>query len=87
MPTPGAKKVKPLPGREQQAGGPVGLIPSVKQPRCRRGPALGQPGCCRCGSFFIQVSEYLVDQRRVFDAGNDAHITAAFTAAIGYAAD
>jgi hypothetical protein len=26
------------------------------------------------------VSEYLVDHRRVFDAGDDADITAAFTA-------
>jgi hypothetical protein len=39
IPAPGAKKAKPLPDREQQAGGPVGLIPSVKQSRCRRGPA------------------------------------------------
>jgi hypothetical protein len=26
------------------------------------------------------VSEYLVDHRRAFDAGDDAHITTAFTA-------
>jgi hypothetical protein len=51
-------------GREQQTGGRAGLIPSVKQPRCRRTPALGQPGDSR---FLIQVSEYLVEHHRVFD--------------------
>ena len=67
----------PLPSRDQQADRRVGLIPSIKQTRYRRGPAGWQPGGSR---FLIQVSEYLVDHRRVFDAGDDAHITTAFTA-------
>jgi len=50
---------------------------SVKQSRCRRSPAWWQPGCSR---FLIQVGEYLVDHRRVFDAGDDADITTAFAA-------
>ena len=65
--------------------GLVGLIPSVKQSRCRRGPAWWQLGGNRCSRFRIQVSEYLPDHHRVFDAGDDAHITAAFTA--GFNAD
>jgi len=77
IPTPGAKPAIPLPSREQQADRRVGLIPSIKQSRYRRGPAWRQPGGSR---FLIQVSEYLVDHRRVFDAGDDAHITTAFTA-------
>ena len=34
----------------------VGLIPSVKQSRCRWGPAWRQLGCSR---FLVQVNEYL----------------------------
>jgi hypothetical protein len=30
--------------------------------------------------YCIQVSEYFVDHRRVFDAGDDADITTAFAA-------
>ena len=62
----------------------VGFIFSDQQAhwwaRCRRGPAWWQQSYCHCRCFFLQVSEYLVDYRRVFDAGNDAHITTAFTA-------
>ena len=67
----------PLAGREQQADRRVGLIPSVKQSRHRRGSAWRQQGGSR---FFSQVSEYLADHRRIFDAGDDADITTAFTA-------
>ena len=67
IPTPWAKQALPLPGREQQASGLAGLIPSVKQPRCRWGTALWLPGCCHSSRFLIPVSKYLVDHRRVFD--------------------
>ena len=77
IPKPGAKPAIPLPGWEQPADRRVGLIPSVKPFRCRRGPAGWQLGGSR---FLIQVSEYLVDHRRVFDAGDDADITTAFAA-------
>ena len=39
-----------------------------------------QLGCFHRGDFIIQISEYLADYHRVFDAGDDAHITTAFTA-------
>jgi hypothetical protein len=74
------KKTLLHPGRIPPTGGLVGLIPAVKQSRHRRGPAVRQPGGFRGSGFLIQVSKYLVDHRRVFDAGNDADITAAFTA-------
>jgi len=41
---------------------------------------LRQSGCFRSGHFIIQISEYLADYHRVFDTGDDAHITTAFTA-------
>ena len=68
FPMPGAKQAIPLPGREQQVGGLVGLIPSVKQSRCRRSPAFRQQGGSRCSRFHNQVSEYFVDHRRIFSA-------------------
>jgi hypothetical protein len=73
-------RTKKHPDREQQASGLVRLIPSVKQSRCWRGPAGRQLGGNRCSRFLIQVSEYLLDHHQVFDAGDDAHITTAFTA-------
>ncbi len=74
IPTPGAKQAILLFGREQQVGGLVGLIPSIKQSRCRRSPAFRQQGGSRCsrfdiqGRFHNQVSEYFVDHRRIFSA-------------------
>ncbi len=67
-----------LPGRQQQVSGLVGPIPLVKQFRYRWGPALGQPGGCRYRRFLIQVSEYLVNHRRVFNAGDQLDETGAF---------
>ena len=46
----------------------IGLVYSDQQARCRRSSAVRQQGGSRC---FSQVSEYLVDHRRVFDAGDD----------------
>jgi hypothetical protein len=40
-------------------------------------PALVQRGGFRGGGLFVQVGEYLLDDRRVFDAGNDLHRLAA----------
>ena len=74
----GARKGIPFPGRDQQAGGRVGLLLLVKPSRYRRGPALGQPGGCRYRRFLIQVSEYLVNHRRVFNAGDQLDETGAF---------
>ena len=41
---------------------------------------MGQSSCSHGSLSLIQVSEYFADHRRVFDAGDDTHITAAFTA-------
>jgi hypothetical protein len=46
------------------------------------GPARGQRGGNRCSHFLIQVSEYLANHLRVFDAGNNPDLTAAFTTGI-----
>ena len=54
MSTPGTQPAIPLTGRKQQADRRVGLIPSVKQSRYRRGSAWRQQGGSR---FFSQVSE------------------------------
>ena len=77
---PAAKKALLLPGRDQQAGGRGGLIPSIEQSYCRRGPAWGQPLYCRWSCFLIQVSQYLPDHRRVFNTGDYPDLAAAFTA-------
>ena len=78
--TSGAKPAIPLPGWEQPSDRRDGLIPSVRQARYRRGPAWRQPGG---GCFLIQVSEYPVDHRRVFDAGDDLDETGAFATNTG----
>ena len=75
-----AKKTLPLPGREQQACGLAGLISSVKQSRCRRGPAWWQQVQSCWGYFFFQVSEYLLDRYRVFNTGNGLDRATAFAA-------
>jgi len=49
----------------------------VKQDGLRGRPALVPRNGFRGGSLFVQVGEYLFDDRRVFDAGNGLHHSAA----------
>ena len=49
----------------------------VKQECMRWCPALVPRGGFRGGGLFVQVGEYLLDDRRVFDEGNDLHRPAA----------
>lgn len=49
----------------------------VTQDGLRWCPALVRRGGFRGGDLFVQVGEYLLDDRRVFDAGNDFHRPAA----------
>ena len=44
---------------------------SVEQTRLRRCPALGQRDGLRGDGLCLQVGEYLLDDRGVFDAGDD----------------
>jgi len=59
-----------------------GFIPSHEQTHWQVwwGPAIRQQSSCCRRCYVIQVSEYLLDDHGIFDAGNDPDITAAFTA-------
>ena len=76
----GAIENLPFPSRNQQAGGFSGRVLSIKQPLCWGSPTFRQQSCC-CRSFIaIQVGEYLLNNRWVFDAGDDLDITTALSA-------
>jgi hypothetical protein len=52
----------------------------LKQTRSRRGPALRQHTGFSQSRFFIQVSKYFPDHRRVFNTGDDFNRATAFAA-------
>ena len=54
----------------------------VEQARLWRCPALGESVGFRRGCLFRQVREYLLDNLRIFDAGNDPDGSTAFTASL-----
>jgi len=57
----------------------TGLRVSAEQVSLRWRPALGQTHGIDTQPFNAQVSEYLLNDQRVFDAGDGFHGTAAFT--------
>ena len=65
-----AKKAMLLPDLEQRVKAMIGFIFSNQQAQCRRSPAIRQPCCCRRSCIVIQLSEYLLNNYRVFNAGN-----------------
>ena len=56
------------------------VLAPVEQDRWRRCPAFGQRWCLYRKDFFIQVGEYLLDHRRIFNAGDHFDGATAFTA-------
>ena len=56
----------------------IGFVYSDQQARCRRSSAVRQQSCC-CRSFItIEVGKYLLNNRWVFDAGDDLDETGTF---------
>ena len=58
----------------------IGSLDGIEQTRLRRCPAFGQQGCVYSKGIFIQVGEYLLYDRRIFDAGHHFDRTPAGTA-------
>ena len=58
-----------------------GLMVSAKQVSRWR-PACRPQTCWSRGKLFLQVGQYLIDYRRVFNAGNHLHRATAFTAGL-----
>ena len=65
-----AKKAMLLPDLEQRVRAMIGIILSNQQAHRRRSSTIRQPCCCRRTYFPIQVSEYLLNNCWVFNAGN-----------------
>jgi hypothetical protein len=59
-----------LPDLEQGVRAMIGFILSNQQAQRRRSPVIRQPCCCRRICIVIQMSEYLLNNYRVFNAGN-----------------
>ncbi len=73
-----AKKAMLLPDLEQRVRAMIGIILSNQQAHGRRSSAIRQPCCCRKGCIVIQMSEYLLNNYRVFDTENNLDETGTF---------
>ena len=66
------------PVQEQRLGNMAGFVVSNEHVRSRRISAIRQQCLCRRSCIVIQASEYLLNDHRVFNTGNDADICPTF---------
>jgi hypothetical protein len=82
-----AKKVMLLPDLEQRVRTLIGIVLSNQQAHGRRSSAIRQQFCCCRSRIISQLSEYLLNNRWVFNAGNYHDETGTFATLVACSKD